>query len=162
VKDELRDEFLDTLQKRLQGDAAAVEKGNRIAIQQVEALTERREGLKRATELFESEHAAIAELLQAGQPNRLGILRMGATPAPQSPAASTTTAAVRGQLGHSTRIGRTKTNAKPATPIARRSNGLTRVAMIAAVLKRHPAGPSRELIANLLRRCGVDGNPAET
>jgi hypothetical protein len=73
-----------TLQKRLQDEAAAVEKGNRIGIQQVEALTERREGLKLATELFESEHAAIAELLQAGQPNGLGILRMGATPAPQS------------------------------------------------------------------------------
>jgi hypothetical protein len=30
---------VDTLQKRLQDEAAAVEKGNRIAIQQVEALT---------------------------------------------------------------------------------------------------------------------------
>jgi hypothetical protein len=70
---------VDTLQKRLQDEPAAVEKGNRIAIQQVEALTERREGLKRATELFESEHAAIAEVHQAGQLNGLGILRMRAT-----------------------------------------------------------------------------------
>jgi hypothetical protein len=140
---------VDMLQKQLQGEAAAVEKEIESHNQQVEELTKRLEGLKRAAELFESEPAAMAELLQAGQANGLGIFRMAATPAAQSPAIATKTATVHGQPARGTRIGRTKTNAGRGTVAARRNGGLTRVNMIAAALRRHPRRTVRESIAVL-------------
>jgi hypothetical protein len=51
--------------------------------QQVEALSKRLEGLKRADELFESDQAAVAELLQASIGIGSGMTRETATaPAP--------------------------------------------------------------------------------
>ena len=55
---------VDTFHKRLRDEIAVVEKAIQSHKQQGEALTKRLEGLKRADELFESEQAAIAELLQ--------------------------------------------------------------------------------------------------
>ena len=55
---------VDTFHKRLREEIAAVEKEIHSHHQQVEALAKRLEGLKRTDELFESEQAAIAELLQ--------------------------------------------------------------------------------------------------
>jgi len=46
---------LDTFEKRLRDETAAVEKEIGSHQQQLEALNKRLEGLKRATELFESE-----------------------------------------------------------------------------------------------------------
>jgi hypothetical protein len=54
-----------TLQKRVQDELAAVENEISERNQQIEALNKRLEGLKRARELFESEPAAITELLRS-------------------------------------------------------------------------------------------------
>ena len=56
---------VDIFEKRLREEIAAVEKEIKSHNQEVEALNKRLEGLKRADELFESDQAAIAELLQA-------------------------------------------------------------------------------------------------
>jgi hypothetical protein len=55
---------VDTHQKRLRDEIAAVEKEIQSHNQQVAVLNQRREGLKRAVELFKSEQSAIVELLQ--------------------------------------------------------------------------------------------------
>jgi hypothetical protein len=57
---------VDTFHKRLRDEIAAVEKEIQSHNQQIEALTRRLEGLKRADELFDSDQAAIGELLQSG------------------------------------------------------------------------------------------------
>ena len=66
---------VDTFHKRLRDEIAAVEKEIQSHNQQVESLTKRLEGLKRAGELFESDQAAIAELLQTSIANGGGITR---------------------------------------------------------------------------------------
>ena len=143
---------VDTFHKRLRDEIAAVEKEIQSHNQQVESLTKRLEGLKRADELFESDQAAIAELLQTGIANGSGITREMAT----APAATMQRAAVspkatgaQQQLGRRTQVGRGKmqTGRVPAS----RNGGLTRVDMIAAVLRRHPRRTVRELIALLDR-----------
>src|SRR6266851_4966128 len=58
----------------------------------------------------------------------------------------------RKQLGRSTQIGRGNTKPGRANPVARtmsHNGGLTRVDMMAAVLRRHPRRTVRELIALL-------------
>jgi hypothetical protein len=62
---------VDTFHKRLRDEIAAVEKEIQSHNQQIEALTKRLEGLKRADEL--SDQAAIAELLQTGVADGSGI-----------------------------------------------------------------------------------------
>src|SRR6266481_9431075 len=81
---------VDTFHKRLRDEIAAVEKEIQSHNQQVESLTKRLAGLKRADELFESDQAAIVELLQTSISNGSGITREMATP----PAATTQRAAV--------------------------------------------------------------------
>ena len=76
---------VDTFKKRLHEEIAAVEQEIQAHNQQVEALSKRLEGLKRANKLFESDQAAVAELLQASIGNGSGITRQMAT----VPAAST-------------------------------------------------------------------------
>ena len=66
---------VDTFQKRLRVEIAAVEKEIQSHNQQVESLTKRLEGLKRADELFESDQAAMAELLQTRIANESGTAR---------------------------------------------------------------------------------------
>jgi predicted nucleic acid-binding Zn-ribbon protein len=61
-----------TFQKRVQNELAAVENEIRACNQQIEALTARLEGLKRARELFESDPAAITELLRSSSPAENG------------------------------------------------------------------------------------------
>jgi hypothetical protein len=112
------------------------------------------EGLKRAAELFDSEQAAIAELLQAGTANGGGIPReMSAAPAAkmQKAAASAQVTAARKQVGRNAQIGRGKTKTAPNGRVASHNGGLTRVDMIAAVLRRHPRRTVGELIALLDR-----------
>jgi len=146
---------VDTFHKRLRDEIAAVEKEIQSHNQQVESLTQRLKGLKRADELFESDQAAIAELLQTGIANGSGITREMAT----APAATMQRAAVslkatgaQQQLGRRTQVGRGKmqTGRAPAS----RNGGTTRVDMIAAVLKRHRGLSPRELIAALDREFG--------
>ena len=146
---------VDTFHKRLRDEIAAVEKEIQSHNQQVESLTKRLEGLKRADELFESDQAAIAELLQTGIANGSGITREMAT-APtatmQRAAVSPRATGAQKQLGRRTQVGRGKmqTGRAPAS----QNGGLTRVDMIAAVLKRHRGLSLRELIAALDREFG--------
>ena len=74
---------VDTFKKRLREEIVAVEQEIQTHNQQVKALSKRLEGLKRADELFESDQAAIAELLQTSIANGSSIPReMATTPAP--------------------------------------------------------------------------------
>jgi hypothetical protein len=144
---------IDEFEKRLCYETAAVEKEIQSHTQQIEALNKRLEGLKRATELFKSEQAAVAELLQVGTGNGGGIVRPMASPpaTKMQQGSSSPKAAVRKQVGRAHQLGRGKT--KPArTALATNHNGgLTRADMIAAVLRRHPRRTVRELIALLDR-----------
>src|SRR6266849_7293211 len=102
---------VDTFHQRLRDEIAAVEKEIQSHNQQVESLTKRLEGLKRADELFESDQAAIAELLQTSIANGSSIPReMATTPAPttQRSAASQNATRAQKQLGRPSRTGRGK------------------------------------------------------
>jgi hypothetical protein len=145
---------VDTFKKRLREEIASVEQEIQAHNQQAEALSTRLEGLKRADELFDSDQAAIAELLQASIGDGSGITRELAT----APAVTTQRAArlkatdARKQLGRGTQTGRGNMKPGRANPVARtmsHSGGLTRVDMIAAVLRRYPRRTVRELIALL-------------
>jgi hypothetical protein len=140
---------IDAFQKRLHDETAAVEQEIQSHNQQVEVLTKRLEGLKRAAELFESEQAAIIELLQAGTTNGGGIPRE----VPTAQIAKVQKAAARPKtsaaLGRNIQIGRGKTKAGRGVRSASKNGDLTRVDMIAAVLKRHPRLSVRELISLL-------------
>jgi chromosome segregation ATPase len=138
---------VDMFHQRLRDEIAAVEKEIQSHNQQVESLTKRLEGLKRADELFESDQAAIAELLQTGIANGSDITReMATAPAATMQRAAVSLKATRAQkqLGRRVQVGRGKmqTGRAPAS----RNGGLTRVDMIAAVLKRHRGLSLRELI----------------
>ena len=65
---------VETYQKRLQDGIAAVENEINAHNQQIEALTKRLEGLKRAVELFRSDQAAVTELLRTGLEGGVGPL----------------------------------------------------------------------------------------
>src|SRR5713226_6322257 len=121
---------VDTFHKRLRDEIAAVEKEIQSHNQQVESLTDRLKGLKRADELFESDQAAMAELLRTGIADGSGTTREMAT----VPAATMQRAAVglkatgaQKQLGRRAQIGRGKmqTGGAPAS----RNGRLTRVYM---------------------------------
>jgi len=142
---------LDVFQKRLRDETATVEQEIQARNQQLEALNQRLEGLRRAAELFESEPAALSELLQASTANGGVIARaMLTSPATkaQTAAASPKPTDTQQQRGPNTQS-RGKTPAGRAIRKASQSSGLTRVDMIAAVLKRHPRRTVRELIALL-------------
>jgi hypothetical protein len=146
---------VETFHKRLRDELAAVEKEIKSHHQQVESLTHRLKGLKRAEELFESDQSAIAELLQTGIANGGGITREMAT----APAATMQRAAVslkatgaQKQLGRRTQARRGKMQTGRAS--ASQNSGLTRLDMIVAVLKRHRGLSLRELIAALDKEFG--------
>jgi hypothetical protein len=138
-----------TLQKRLHDETAAVEKEIALHNQHVETLTKRLEGLKRALALFGSEEAAVTELLQAGAGNGLLVPKTKITLPVRAPANTTKPVPSQRQVDRNTQISRAKTNTARRTRSARRNGGLTRVDMIAAVLRRHPRRSVRELIALL-------------
>ena len=143
---------IDAFQKRLRDETATVEKEIQSHNQQIEALNKRLEGLKRATELFASEQAAIVELLQTGTANGSGIPQEMPTSTAAKAQKATTgakAASASNQLGRNSRIGRGKTKTGTNTRTASQNGGLTRVDMIAAVLRRHPRRSIRELIALL-------------
>jgi hypothetical protein len=146
---------VDTFHKRLRDEIAAVEKEIQSHNQQVESLTKRLAGLKRADELFESDQAAIAELVQSGIANGRGTTREVATaPATtmQRVAVGLKTMEAQKQLGRRTQVDRSKM--KTGRTLASRNGGLTRLDMIAAVLKRHRGLSLRELIAALDKEFG--------
>ena len=146
---------LDTFHKRLRDEISAVEKDIQSHKQQGEALTKRLEGLKRADELFESEQAAIAELLQSSIANGSSSAREMATlpaAAMQRAVATPKAPGAQKQLGRRTQIGRGSMQTGRAR--AGQNGGLTRVDMIAAVLKRHRGLSVRDLLAALNKEFG--------
>jgi hypothetical protein len=110
-----------TFKKRLREEIASVEQEIQAHNQQAEALSTRLEGLKRADELFDSDQAAIAELLQASIGDGSGITRELAT----APSVTTQRAArlkatdARKQLGRGTQTGRGNMKPGRANPVAR-------------------------------------------
>jgi len=142
---------LDLFQKRLHDETATVAQEIQSHSQQLEALNQRLEGLKRAAELFESEQAALSELLQVGTANGGAIARaMPTTPAvkvQKATASPKPTDAQKRRAPNTQSHG--KTPAGRATRKASQNSDLTRVDMIAAVLKRYPRRTVRELIALL-------------
>src|SRR5690349_4973195 len=141
---------LDAFEKRLREETATVEAEIESCNQQLEVLNKRLEGLKRAAELFESEEGAIAELLQAGAANGgLSSRQMPTSPVGKVRA----TVGPRPTDAQKWRAPSIQNRSKAPTGQARRSasqnGGLTRLDMIAAVLKRHPRRTVRELIALL-------------
>ena len=141
---------LDAFGKRLRDETATVEQEIQLHNQQLEALNQRLQGLRRAAELLESEQTAIVELLQTGSANGRTISReMPTAPAARQQPTATRFKAVAApkQLNRST-LSRSKTKTAPNARAASH-NGLTRVDMVAAVLRRHPRRNVRELIALL-------------
>jgi hypothetical protein len=139
---------IDTFHKRLRDEIATVEQEIQSHNEQVEALTKRLEGLKRADELFDSDQAAMAELLQAGVADGSGPTQeRAAAPAVKVQKAATGPKATvaRQQVGRQTEMGRGKTKPGPNARAVSRNGGLTRVDMIAAVLRRHRRLTVREL-----------------
>jgi hypothetical protein len=144
---------LDAFEKRLRDQTTMVEKEIESHNQQLETLNQRLEGLKRAAELFESEQGAISELLQVGtfnggvvsreMPSLLVAKAQRATASPKP-------AAAQQRRAPSTQSPR-KGSAAHASRTASQNGGLTRLDMIAAVLKRHPRRTVRELIALLAK-----------
>jgi hypothetical protein len=129
-------------QKRLRDETALVEK-------EIQALTERLEGLKRAAELLESEQVAIVELLQISAGNGHTI----AWELPTASAAKLQKGAINSKgttaLKRNTHTGHFKTKTLTSARTASHDGSLSRVDMIAAVLRRHPRRTVRELIALL-------------
>jgi prophage DNA circulation protein len=148
---------VDTLQKRLHDEIAAVEKEIQSHNQQVTALNQRLEGLKRAVELFKSEQSAIVELLRTSTPLGEGLFGdapIASAAKAQNARAHRNATPLQIQSARVTQKVRAKTNTVAAHPAARkavRNGGLKRIDMIAAVLKRHRELSVRELIAALDR-----------
>ncbi len=151
---------LDTFQKRVRNEIGAVEKEIQSHNQQIEALTKRLEGLKRAVELFELEQAAIVELLRTSTPVGDGLFEDAAIASAakaQNTVAHHKGAPPQRQSERVTQNGRSKTKTLIAHPAARqatRNGSLKRIDMIAAVLKRHRRLSVRELIAALDKEFG--------
>jgi hypothetical protein len=147
---------LDTFEKRLNEETATVEKEIESHKEELEALNKRLEGLKRAAELFESEQGAISELLQAGTANG-GVLapHMSVSSVTKAQSATTGPKPTRPQTRRAPKTqGRTKRLTGKARRSASQNGELTRVDMIAAVLKRHPRRNVRELISLLDKEYG--------
>jgi chromosome segregation ATPase len=139
-------------QKRLRAEAATIQNEIQSLNQQLQTLNKRLEGLRRAAELLDSEQAAIVELLQTGTANGLSIsreIRTTLSARVQRTATSTKATAARREVDRNTQTGHSKTRIQPNARGASRDGGLTRVDMVAAVLRRHPRRTVRELIALL-------------
>ena len=163
---------VETYQKRLQDGIAAVENEINAHNQQIEVLTKRLEGLKRALELFRSDQAAITELLRTSIEGEVGPLATQPTAA--RPAAAST-------VSSSAKFKARVSPAKSATAFARSSrpprqfgakaqkaaraqlnqlreanrNGkVKRTDLIAAVLRGTPEMTVQELITALNQEFG--------
>jgi hypothetical protein len=155
-----------TFQKRVQDELAAVENEISERNQQIEALNKRLEGLKRARELFESEPAAITELLRSssspagnGTSNKPEL----ATPSTAARTSQTritspklTAAAVRAKA-HQPLNAREHTAAQAHLNQMREANSngkVKRTDLIAAVLQGTPEMTIEEIIMVLNKEFG--------
>ena len=151
---------VDTHQKRLRDEVAAVEKEIQSRNQQLAALNQRLEGLKRAVELFKSEQSAMVELLRTNTPLAEGLFKDAAialAAMAQNARAHRNATPLHSQSRPVTQTVRGKTKTVTAHPVGRKAGpngGLKRKDMIAAVLKRHRGLSLRELIAALDKEFG--------
>ena len=151
---------LERYQKRLRDEVVAVEKEIKSHNEQVAALNQRLEGLKRAVELFDSEQSAIVELLRTNTPLAEGLFRdaaIASSATAQNAGAHRNATPLHSQSRPVTQTGRGKTKIVSAHPAGRKAGpngGLKRMDMIAAVLKRHRGLSLRELIAALDKEFG--------
>ena len=88
---EQKKDSVETFQKRLRDEVAAVENEINACNRQVEALNKRLEGLKRARELLDSEPAAVTELLRTSTQAESGARNI------QEPASATAVKASAGK-----------------------------------------------------------------
>ena len=141
---------IEAFQKRLHNQTITVEKEIESHNQQLKALNQRLEGLRRAAELLQAEQAAVVELLQTGTANGLTITRQMpiALPAREQKHAANSRHA-RTWVGRSAQSGSSRAKLGPHARAASHDGGLTRIGMMAAVLRRHPRRTVRELIALL-------------
>jgi predicted nucleic acid-binding Zn-ribbon protein len=154
-----------TFQKRVQDELAAVENEINGYNQQIEALNKRLEGLKRARELFESDPAAITELLRSSTPAENG------TSNKQELATPSTAARTPQTRNTSPKLTATAGRAKAYQPLNARehkaaqahltqvreanSNGkVKRTDLIAAVLQGTPEKTIEEIIMVLNKEFG--------
>jgi len=143
---------VDTHQQRLHDEFSAVEREIESHNQQVEELNKRLAGLKRAIELFESDHLAITELLRTTSHNGGGF--NGRAVAIVSAAAVPAVPKRRGRPPLVRVEAAPKSLAKSRGPRAKRDGGIKRVDMISTALKRHPGLSVRELIAAVGKEFG--------
>jgi hypothetical protein len=149
-----------TYQKRLRDEVAAVEKEIESRNEQIEQLNKRLEGLKRAVELFESEEPAIAELLRTNITDGNNIFREMATErraTAHNASSSRKQSLPQRQASRLAQNGLAKTKTMRTPSGARKiskPDGLKRSDMIAAVLKRRSRLSVRELIAALDKELG--------
>jgi len=154
-----------TFQKRVQDEIAAVENEISERNQQIEALNKRLEGLKRAHELFESEPAAITELLRSSTPAENGTsnkqelaTRSTAVLTPQTriPLPKLTTTAGRAKA-HQPLDAREHKAARAHLTQLREANSngkVKRTDLIAAVLQGAPEMTTQEIIMALNKEFG--------
>lgn len=131
-------------QKRLRDETATV-------VQEVQALNERLERLRRASKLLESEQVAIQELLlisTANEHTNSQGLPISPVAKLQKSATNSNATAVRKAVNRTQTSG-TKRKTRPIARAAGHYGSLSRVDMIAAALRRHPRRTVRELIALL-------------
>lgn len=131
---------VDPHERRLHDEFASVEKEIESHNGQIDALKKRLEGLKRAIELFDSDHLAVTELLRTQGSNgggtamhvaaipmaRKGAARRGRPPALRTPSVP-------------------KSRGRGRRPTAGEGK-IKRVEMITSALKRHPGMTVRQLI----------------
>jgi hypothetical protein len=132
-------------QKRLRDETATV-------VQEVQALNERLERLRRAAKLLESEQVAIQELLLISTADEhTNAQGLPISPVAKLPKGATNSkgTAVRKAVNRNAQTGGTKRKTRPIARAAGHYGSLSRVDMIAAALRRHPRRTVRELIALL-------------
>src|SRR5580698_4709899 len=152
-----------TFQKRVQDELAAVENEISERNQQIEALNKRLEGLKRARELFDSDPAAITELLRSSSPAGNGTSNKPELATPSTAARTSQT------RNTSPKLTATADRAKPHQPLnarehtaakahlnqVREANGkVKRTDLIAAALQTKPEMTIQEIITVLNKEFG--------
>lgn len=164
---EQKKDSVETFQKRLRDEVAAVENEINACNRQVEALNKRLEGLKRARELLDSEPAAITELLRTSSQAESGARNI------EEPAAAAVKASGRKSQPRSAshKLDAAQDRAKPHRSLSAREqkaaqahlaqvrdashNGkVKRTDLIAAVLRSTPQTTLKELIKALNREFG--------
>jgi prophage DNA circulation protein len=165
---ERKSDSVETFQKRLRDEVAAVENEIKACNLRVEALNKRLEGLKRARELFDSEPAAVTELLRTSTQAENGARNIQE---PASAAAVKASARKSRPRSASRKLDAAAGRAKPHRSLSAReqkaaqahlaqmrdasNNGkVKRTDLIAAVLRTTPQTTLQDLIRALNREFG--------